>query len=237
MEISRNKAALILLEGYIVHLIVYAVGGYYLAPQIEWTFHDLPSSTASMLFSSILSQVGGILYLLFRLSCFPSFMVNKHCLKDAAAGFIAIWLIIFLNLLMFGEEHSLVRKSLSVQGNYVYLNIAIVVILGPVLEEVLYRGYILKTLARFWSNNSAVLISTILFVITHAIWTFRNYPDVLSLIISAKIGLGLIFIFLYSLVYSYSYLICGLPISILLHVFTNSFLFYLAASSNSVAHN
>jgi membrane protease YdiL (CAAX protease family) len=98
-----------------------------------------------------------------------------------------------------------------------YLYLLVMILLGPIVEEVLVRGGYFEVLRRSWGDKSALKISTILFVIPHLIWspTHRHLFSVVSLTLS-------------SLLYTFLYIVGGLLPAIIVHAAMNFYVFLLS---------
>ncbi|PAB59526.1 CPBP family intramembrane glutamic endopeptidase [Anaeromicrobium sediminis] len=70
-----------------------------------------------------------------------------------------MWKELFVD--MFGQEHNLWQKIIAI------------VIVGPIVEELLFRGIILKGFMKHYSPKKAVIVSAFLFALVHMnIWQF-----------------------------------------------------------------
>lgn len=79
-----------------------------------------------------------------------------------------------------------------------------VVIIGPIIEEIIFRGIVLKLFVRKYSTINAIILSSIIFSICHL------KP------------LGMIYLFVYGLLFGYAYIKTNsLTMSILCHVLIN----------------
>lgn len=210
---SKFKSISVVLEGFIISIIVHIVSGYYFTHKLAEILLDFPPITIALLSSPAISPVIAIIYLAFRAKFFPKFSANREVLLYSLSGIIAAWLVIFIKILLLGKEISLAKEVLETPQPYNYLNLFLIILWGSLIEETLYRGYFFEILKQNWNSKMAFLFSTILFVIDHGIWwSFDIY---------------LFFIFLYSVIFTLTYMKGGLIASILVHVFVNFYLFYL----------
>ena len=213
MNYSKCKSILIALEGFIVSIAAHAAGGYYFAPLLAERFPQLFFSNIMMLSSSAISPLIAIVYLAVRVKFFPKVSINKRVLTYLLSGVIMAWIIAFTSVLLWGMGTPF---ELKVPHPYYYLNLLLIVLWIPILEEILNRGYFFEILRQDWGDKIALLFSSILFVLLHGIW--------------GRIDMSLIFIFLYSVIFTLVYMKGGLIASIGAHSFVNLYLAYLTST-------
>jgi len=174
-------------------IAAHAAGGYYFAPLLEEKFPQLFFSNVMMLSSSAISPLIAIVYLAVRVKIFPKVSINKRVLTYLLSGVIMAWIIAFTSVLLGGMETPF---ELKVPHPYYYLNLFLIVLWMPILEEILNRGYFFEILRQDRGGKMALLFSSILFVLLHGIW--------------GRIDMSLIFIFLYSVIFTLVYMKGGL---------------------------
>ncbi|MBI5695634.1 MAG: CPBP family intramembrane metalloprotease [Nitrospirae bacterium] len=171
------------------------------------------------IFVVILAVVGqytmlpGYVYVLFSLAalllpltwCHIKFgkVDNLGSVKDAVK-----WSPIFVvfAFLVIWSRHSFVAPHFSLA--YVTTSIVILeIILGPVIEETLFRGYILKMLTEEVGIYKAILLTAFLSVLVHVV-TLKNLPFLVS-------------VFVCSVIFSSSYAKGKLYTAIIVHIFVN----------------
>ena len=128
-------------------------------------------------------------------------------------GVIISWLVIFVELLFLTKEIPMAQKILQTPEPYNYVNLFLLILWGPFVEETLYRGYFFEILREKLNDPIAIIFSSLLFVLFHGMW--------------GQFSISLIFIFLFSLIFTIMYISGGLIASISVHAFTNFYLTYL----------
>lgn len=213
LNYPRSKSAIVVLEGFGVLIVTHAIGGYYCGPWLAETFIELPQVTVAMLSSSSISPVIALIYLGLRTKFIPRFNVKKETFISLLPIIVMAWIVVFVSVLLYGKESLFGQEILKTLPPYYYLNLFLVVLFGPLLEETLSRGYFFEILKQSWGNTKALLLSSVLFVIPHSIW--------------GSLDISLFFIFLFSIVFTLAYIMGGLVTAILVHAFVNFYLFYL----------
>lgn len=216
IELSKKKSAIVILEGFGIFIAAHAVGGYFFAPRIEDVFFKFPQITAAMLSSSAISPLLAIVYLTLKIKFIPQFNLRRNMFPYLLSGMILSWMIVFVSMLFLEMKRiPLLQEILRIPHPYFYfyLTLFLFLIWGPFLEETLYRGYFFEILKQSWGNTKALLFSSVLFVIPHGIW--------------GSFDISLLFTFLFSVVFTMTYMRGGLVASILVHTFVNCYLLYL----------
>lgn len=154
-----------------------------------------------------------MVYMSLRLNYIPPIGLRKKVIESIVFGVILSWLAVFIQTLFLGKEISEAKDILRVAHPYFYPTLFLLVVWGPILEEALTRGYFFEILRVKWKDTFALLLSTFLFLLPHGIW--------------GDFGIGLFFIFVYSLIFTAVYVHGGLFASIATHMFVNFYLFYL----------
>jgi membrane protease YdiL (CAAX protease family) len=213
MDSSKFKSTLLVLEGFGVLIVFHMIGGYYFAPRLVKIFSEIPLLTISMITSSAISPVMAILYLALRNKFIPKFSIKRGMFAYILSGIMLAWLIVFINMLFSVKEISFAKEILESPSPYYYLNLFLLILWGPFLEEILFRGYLFELLKPSWGDPMSLLLSSTLFVMPHGIFGFFD--------------ITLISIFLYSIVFTLLYMYGGLIASISVHAFVNLYLLYL----------
>lgn len=213
MDYSKIKSVIIVLEGFGALIAFHAIGGYYCAPKVAGVFPKLPLLTVSMLSSSAISPVIAIIYLALRTKFIPKFTIKKEIFMYILAGIVMAWIVVFVSVIVSGKGDVFTQEILKTPYPYYYLNLFLLILWGPLLEEILFRGYFFEILRQKLNNTRALLFSSILFVIFHGIW--------------GGYGINLFFIFLYSVIFTLMYIQGGLIASISVHALVNFYLLYL----------
>lgn len=210
---SKNKGILMIVESFVVLNILHAMGGYYFAPILAQVFHNMPKVTVEMLSSSALSPATAIIYLALRIKLVPKFSITREFLPSVIGGIVLVWMLTFVSMFFLEIQNPFAQEILKTQHSYFYFNSFLLIIWGPILEEVLFRGYFFGILRGHWNNVIALLVSSLLFVVEHGIW--------------GGFDIGLVFIGSASAIFTLIYMQGGLFASIVVHVFVNFYLLYL----------
>lgn len=202
-----------LFEAIGVLLISHLVGGYFLGPLIARVFNNIPLVTVEIVSSSALSPLVVLLYLALRIGWVGKLNINREVLMYALAGITMSFFLVFIEAILLGKDITFAQEIIDAPRPYSYLNMFLVIMLGPIAEEVLFRGYIFEIMQDTWGKTFACIGSTMVFVILHGLL--------------GSFDASLIFIMLYSVIFLITYLQGGLVSSISVHVFVNSYLIYL----------
>lgn len=221
MELLReNKETIILLEGFVLQQIVHKIGSSYFAIMLFDMFPHIPWITIAMVSSSAISPIVAIVYIALRLKFIPKITINpKKILLPLVSGIILTWLIIFLGVIMFGKESSFAQQIFYIPHPYYYPTLFLFVIWGPFIEETLYRCYFFEILRNKWGTTIALLLSSLLFAVSHALW-IGNYPFFIYLFY-------LLYMFLVSVALTLVYMEGKLITSTLVHSFANIYFLIL----------
>ena len=218
---SRTKSLLLVIESLVLCMIVHAVGGFFIAPIISDSLNSVPWVTISMLSSSSISPILAAFYLWKRAGFVPKLVaINKEWLLNSLAAIVLAWFIAFVSILSLGNSDAFANEIFSIENKNIFgLTLLILVIWGPLIEEIFFRGFIFEIIRKTWSNLFSLLATSLLFAAFHGIF--------------GGIGPELIFIFLYSAVFTIAYIQCGLVGSTLVHCFVNSYLSFVFLGSYS----
>ena len=203
----------VVLGGFLVFLLSYWLGADYLTPIILTVCSDVPWITAASLSSTIFGFIVAIAYVAPRTASIPRFELTITMALVTITGVIVTWFIGSLGgAVFFGEPSLLFQETNKItQPVHYYLTALLIIGFGPLLEEILYRGYFFEILKEASSETIAMVVSTLLFVIAHA---DERVP-----------GLALFFIGLHSIVFTFVYIKGGIVASVLTHAFANWYVF------------
>jgi len=207
---ERNSNIVFVIEGVVVltlSQIVFAI----LAGVLHFTFRFVPIVTLALL-CSVVATTLTILYLSFRTRCAPIFTVNNKTILYCVSGMIIFWIFHIILSFIFPGKNAPIVEYIKCGHPYKYINFVCFIMLAPIAEEIIYRGYFLKLLLPKDTLN-ALLITSVLFVTTHLL--FHNYGLNLALLVYG------IYFFLCSMTYGVVYKQAGLIAAISIHIFNN----------------
>lgn len=154
-------------------------------------------------------------YLLFSLRMFPK-IINKsfkESLITGLSGIALLWISMLILTLAFfrGKSNDIFIQTLTkLPAPYFYISIMLVTVVSPLFEEVLMRGFFFELLRRKW-NIGISLCVTLLF----------------ATIIHYKLGIEVIPIIIFNIIFTFLYVEGGLLSSILGHMFVNYYVSYV----------
>jgi len=122
------------------------------------------------------------------------------------------WIVIVVGVFTFGRLPGQTQGIHDASPFYYYLNMFLIGLLGPFLEEAFFRGTLFELLNRSQTALKALLWSSALFTFAH-IWGGFN--------------VNLVFMFIGSVVFTVAYIVGGLVASVFVHVFMNIYLVYV----------
>lgn len=208
---NRIKNIIIILEGFACLIVAHLMLWLLINPMLYKLSSSIPQITKEILSSSAFSPIIAIIYCYNRTKRLP--VASPH-LKDLVmtiiVGIILSWLTFFLNMITSDKKIPFAQSILDVPTPFLYLNIFLVVLWGPTLEEVLFRGYFFGIIREDWGDIFAFILSSLLFIIPHGIW--------------GTFDINLFFIFLYSAIFTVVYSKSGIVASITVHSLVNAFL-------------
>jgi len=218
---ANKRPVLLVIKGFVVCIAAYAAGGFFIAPAISSYLQNVPWVTISMLFSSSFSLVIASFYLLNRSGIRPRIaVINRDWLINCLAFIVLMWAIVFVSILFSGNSSALSNEISSIKNiGIFYLSVFVLTIVGPLLEEIFFRGLVLEILNKNTSVFPSVLATSFLFAMLHGIF--------------GVFSLHLVFIFLASVVFSIAYIQCGIVGSVLTHCFANSYLVFVFLGHHS----
>lgn len=215
MDVSKRKNTFVIIEAFLIWLIVHAIGGYYFAPKLAEVFPKTPPLVIGLLSSSAISPLAAMVYLALRTRFIPKFIIKKEMSFYIPAGIIGAWVVAYTNLFVSSNKIPFAQEIHGVAHPYFYFTLFLVLIWGPFLEETLNRGYFFELLRTNWGDALALLFSSTLFVLFHGIW--------------GGFSINLLFIFLYSVIFTAVYMGGGLVASIAVHASINLYLLYVGS--------
>ena len=127
-------------------------------------------------------------------------------------AFILLFVFVATILLMGGGRSDLVQKINKLYGGYYLGAIIIVVVIGPLLEEIIYRKYIFEILNSRYNIFLSVVITVILNTLIHAPLDFAS----------------LIIYITYALFFTLVYINSKLAVSFIVHCILNAFSLHIA---------
>lgn len=81
--------------------------------------------------------------------------------------FLGVFLSIITSFVMIIDNLLYVEKTVEPDGMFLAVNIIVAVLLGPVIEELVYRGVIIDILGRWFRGFVCVAASALLFSLVH----------------------------------------------------------------------
>ena len=219
MDLSKTKSLLVVIEGFVVQIATHWISLKHLPQRLVEFNPDLPWITVGMV-SATISPLVAITYMCIRLQLIPKMITESKIFRSSAIGIILAWLVVFTQVLFLGKGDPFTLDILQTRSQpaYFHLTLLLLVIWGPLLEEALNRGYFFETLRMNWGTAVALPISSFLFVSFHGIFMTIYYGG---------IGYEMIFITLYSIIFTAVYMRGGLFAAFVTHMFVNSCLLYL----------
>ena len=157
------------------------------------------------------------MYMLYKYKFFPVLIRTnvKESLLVAVGGIISLWfafLIFLISLFKRGPYNSLIEELITLPSPYFYIGMLIIVGLGPLFEEMLMRGYFFEILRKRWNVGVALMITLLFAAISH---------------FKLKVGIELIPLIIYNIIFTLLYLEGGLLASTLAHMFVNIYTIYI----------
>lgn len=224
--INKNiqiRSILLIVEGLTVYAIFYYLGGSVLFWYLRSLFTDWPVFTISALTTSIASVFLTVTYLRLRLHFqFELKLAQKHIIGTCIAILILLGVVLTVAYL-FGLNDWTIRRAVNVPAPYLILNMLLVALIGPVLEEILFRGYFYKIIKDGFGYIAAIMITSTLFVIPHLILSSLNIIAYGKGVINIMdLLIGFVILLIYSTMFTIMNRYWGLLSAILAHVIVNS---------------
>jgi membrane protease YdiL (CAAX protease family) len=213
-QLSKAQSVFFVADAFLVTEVCTWWLMYHVPQTLLFIFPDLPASLP-VLTGSMAMPLGSALLFLVANHTSLRFKFDLAVLLTLIVGLVANWMLIFLQRPLFAGSGRLNLAEWDFDSAYLYL--LVMVIVGPVVEEVLVRGGYFELLRRSWGDISALKISTVLFVIPHLIWSpgHRNIFSIVSLTLS-------------SLLFTSLYIVGGLVPAIIAHAATNFYVAFLS---------
>jgi membrane protease YdiL (CAAX protease family) len=216
LKIDKNLA--LVGEGFVISLlltIVCAFIGAVLVDQIK----EIPRNSIYVMTSGIISPALAIIYLWKRTNYVPK-MLSKDTALYATAGIVVMWLwLAFGFSFISGPNDLMFKKYVTTQGNYKYLGLFLLVVWAPITEEAIFRGYFQDLLTRSYSKKISLLLSTLLFILSHTILSAQQTT-----------GTAIFSFFFFSMVAGLIYDQAGLVSAAIVHMFSNFYYCFVLAS-------
>ena len=136
----------------------------------------------------------------------------KNSLIIGIGGIFVIWIIKFLSFLFFinkGATLPSIKSFLELPSIYFYIGFIMLVIIGPILEEILFRGFFFEVLRRKWNIKIALAVILLFSAIVHL-----------------KYGISVINVIIDNVILTLIYIEGGLIASIIGHIFLNFYMIY-----------
>jgi membrane protease YdiL (CAAX protease family) len=200
------------LTGFSILFGTNVVNGFFLRPLLAEIFPQFPWITLGLLLSVTNAPLAAFIYLILRIGFVPKFSIERETfLWSVGTGMALIWTVNSAQTLVLGQISVQMQGILNASPSYYLLNLFLLILWGPFVEEIFFRGYFLEILYQKHSTLKALLFSSALFTFGHVWGGFNG---------------SLVFIFLASVVFSLVYIKGGLVASILVHIFANADFFY-----------
>ena len=140
-------------------------------------------------------------------------------------GGMTLSMLISLSSAVFGHKANLPMQTLFQSRLSAFLVMAAAVLVAPVFEETIFRGYMYPVLARSWGVTASVIVTGTVFGLLHAAQLWGGWGQIALLVV-----VGIIFTYVRAVTRT-------VLASYLLHVSYNSFLFIAyAVASHGFLH-
>lgn len=140
-------------------------------------------------------------------------------------GGMSLSLLVSLSASSFGNKTTLPIQALFQNRLSAFLVMAMAVLIAPVFEETIFRGYMYPVLARSWGVTASVIVTGTIFGLLHAAQLWGGWGQIALLVV-----VGIIFTYVRAVTRT-------VLASYLLHVSYNSFLFIaFAFASHGFRH-
>lgn len=141
------------------------------------------------------------------------------------AGGMSLSMLVALSASSFGHKTNLPIQTLFQNRLSAFLVMAMAVLIAPVFEETIFRGYMYPVLARSWGVAASVIVTGTIFGLLHASQLWGGWGQIALLVV-----VGIIFTYVRAVTRT-------VLASYLLHVSYNSFLFIAyAVASHGFRH-
>jgi membrane protease YdiL (CAAX protease family) len=208
---ERYKNITILLEGFAV-LFLSKLFFTTRAAKLHFELPFVPDMTMILL-AALVACIVTIFYLLCRTNYIPTFTLNNETILYSFFGIAIMWIFHLISSIILVKHAAPLDYTINCKDIYKYLNILCAIMLLPITEEVIYRGYFIKLLMPK-GTLSALLITSGLFACSHLL--LRNYSSLEMLVLG-------IYFFIFSMTAGFVRIRAGLVAAIFVHVFNNSY--------------
>lgn len=212
-NLSERNAVRVVLAGFGISFLTTGIVGLFVQPVAARVLVAIPPLTLRLLLAVTVSPLITMIYLKTRTSYFPKITAKKDgFVLTSGAGCVAVWGVMLIQSFLLDKQSPFVHDISNAAPFYYYSNLVLVIFVGPFVEELLYRGFFLEIVRRKQSTSLAVVFTSLLFTIEH-LW--------------GGLEIGLLFVFLDSMVLSFVYIRNGLVASMAVHAFANALFFFL----------
>lgn len=208
---SRYKYLIYSADTVLLFMMFHAIGGFLLGPWLSNILPFVPNKTISMLSSSTFSPLATIIYAAIRFNNIKPNIYNRHTIKYATIGITLSATISLASIYVVGNHVMAINEIWSLSSGFFIASVLLLTIVGPIMEETLFRGYLYELLVIKLSKISSLIIVSLIFYLIHAVL--------------GGFSLGTIFTLAFSVAFTFAYINGGLFASILSHVAANTLLF------------
>lgn len=211
LVIARYKYLIYVTEIVVILIISYAVGGLLLGPWLSDIFPSAPNRTIGMLSSSTFSPLATSLYAMARFKNIKPSINKRDTVRYTLIGIVLSAATSLASLYIVGNHVISINEIWSLGRGYFIVSVFLLTVLGPTLEEILFRGYLYELLAKELSSILSLIIVSLLFYLIHAIL--------------GGFSIGTFFTLIFSVVFTFAYINGGLIASMISHILANTLLF------------
>lgn len=160
--------------------------------QLAQTLYDSINTNALVLTGVAQVVTIPVIAILYRLDVkhFPESVAKKN----NATAYVCLFLLAAVSCIGFNNMIDLSHISeyfpgyeetaKILYGSNIYIELAVTVLLAPLIEELIFRGMVYRRIARYWNKNIALLASAVLFGIYHGNVVQGVYAFLLGLILA-----------------------------------------------------
>jgi membrane protease YdiL (CAAX protease family) len=211
-DFSSTRPVRVVLTGFALSFVTKGIVGLFVQPVAARALASIPPLTLSLLLAVTVSPLITMTYLKARTGYFPKVTGKKDgFVLFSGAGCVAVWGVMLLQGFLLDKHSPFVHDIMNAPPFYYYSNLGLFILGGPFVEELLYRGFFLEILRRKQTTSWAVVITSFLFTLGH-LW--------------GGLDIGLLFVFLGSVIFSFVYIRNGLVASMVVHAFDNALFFF-----------
>ena len=180
--------------------------------QMEWVSPIMLSYFVYFIFSFLIPSS----YLLLRYDNYEllnKLSINMHRLRVCIVGILAVW------FLFLAQKLFVISSSIDISHFQQTSNAFIIIVLfGPFMEELFFRGAMFEIISKKWGNTSALFIISVISLVAH----IQAISDIGSIVV----------FFLGSVIFTLVYIEGGLIIAFLVHLVANWLIISNAISGN-----